>query len=188
MKCVQCEEKDCYRKGKKCHNLTATCEEEYDKVNNRDVLTVASKLEAEFYCQLTRIEELIKFCQAMNYKKIGLAFCIGLSQEAKVISDILEKKFQVASVCCKNGSMSKEQFSVPKLEKTKEEAMCNPIGQGLVLNREKTDLNVIVGLCIGHDILFNKYSEAPTTTLIVKDRVLAHNPIGAVYCGYYRKF
>ena len=39
---------------------------------------------------------------------------------------------------------------------------------------------MLVGLCVGHDSLFIKYSEAPVTTLVTKDRVLAHNPV-AVY-------
>jgi uncharacterized metal-binding protein len=42
-------------------------------------------------------------------------------------------------------------------------------------------------LCIGHDILFQKYSKAPTTTFIVKDRVLSHNTAGAIYTKYYLK-
>lgn len=65
--------------------------------------------------------------------------------------------------------------------------MCNPIGQAEILNEIGTDLNIIVGLCIGHDILFQKYSKAPTTTFIVKDRVLSHNTAGAIYTKYYLK-
>ena len=67
--------------------------------------------------------------------------------------------------------------------------MCNPIAQAVLLNEQKTQLNIVVGLCVGHDSLFYKYSDAMVTTLITKDRVLAHNPAGAVYCaeGYYKK-
>jgi uncharacterized metal-binding protein len=65
------------------------------------------------------------------------------------------------------------------------EAACNPIGQANVLNKENCDINIIVGLCIGHDILFTGNSKAPVTTLAVKDRVLAHNPLGAIYSNYY---
>lgn len=67
--------------------------------------------------------------------------------------------------------------------------MCNPILQAKILNNEKTDLNVVIGLCVGHDSLFYKYSDALTTTLITKDRVLAHNPAGALYQTntYYKK-
>ena len=67
------------------------------------------------------------------------------------------------------------------------EAVCNPIGQALCLERCGTDLNIIVGLCMGHDILFTKSSHAPVTTLIVKDRVLSHNPAGAIYTAYYKE-
>ena len=44
-----------------------------------------------------------------------------------------------------------------------------------------------MGLCVGHDSLFFRHSEAPVTVLAVKDRVLGHNPLAAVYLadGYY---
>jgi len=67
------------------------------------------------------------------------------------------------------------------------ETICNPIGQAMVLNDLRTDLNIIVGLCIGHDILFTKYSDAPVTTFIVKDRVTGHNPAITLYSSYYHK-
>ena len=54
--------------------------------------------------------------------------------------------------------------------------MCNPIGQAVFLNKAGTQLNVILGLCVGHDSLFIKHAEAPVTVFAVKDRVLAHNP------------
>ena len=57
------------------------------------------------------------------------------------------------------------------------------------LNRAETDLNIIVGLCVGHDILFTKYSDAPVTTLVVKDRVAGHNPVSVLYGQnfYYKR-
>jgi len=59
----------------------------------------------------------------------------------------------------------------------------------LFLNKSKTDLNILLGLCVGHDSLFIKYSDAPITVLAVKDRVMGHNPLAAVYLsnGYYKK-
>jgi len=33
-----------------------------------------------------------------------------------------------------------------------------------------------MGLCVGHDMIFNMNSKAPTSTLIVKDREHHHNP------------
>jgi uncharacterized metal-binding protein len=66
--------------------------------------------------------------------------------------------------------------------------MCNPIGQAKFLNKAKTDLNILLGLCVGHDSLFIKYSEAPITVFAAKDRVLAHNPLSAIYQSesYYK--
>jgi uncharacterized metal-binding protein len=65
---------------------------------------------------------------------------------------------------------------------------CNPIMQAEVLNREKTELNIMVGLCLGHDILFLRYCTAETTPLVVKDRALGHNPVAALYLnqGFYK--
>ncbi|MDW7675963.1 MAG: DUF1847 domain-containing protein [Bacillota bacterium] len=187
MNCAQCNDKNCYLGEKVCHNLQEECLQKYENPADRNAVTISSELEANYYCQLTRFEEVYKYCEMMGYQKIGLAFCFGLSEEAKLISDYFGQKFKVASVCCKNGSISKETFSVPKVKEGRYEAVCNPVGQAMILNKEKTDLNLIIGLCVGHDILFTQHSEAPVSTLVVKDRVLAHNPLGALYSGYYRK-
>ena len=58
-----------------------------------------------------------------------------------------------------------------------------------ILNEKDTDLNIVVGLCVGHDSLFYKYSEALCTTLVTKDRVLGHNPVAALYQteSYYKR-
>ena len=68
-------------------------------------------------------------------------------------------------------------------------AMCNPILQARLLNEAHTDLNVVIGLCVGHDSLFYKYSEAYATTLVTKDRVTGNNPAAALYTAesYYKK-
>jgi len=65
--------------------------------------------------------------------------------------------------------------------------MCNPAGQAKLLNDAGTQLNIICGLCVGHDAVFSMESKAPVTTLIAKDRVLAHNPVGAIYSQYIRR-
>ena len=64
---------------------------------------------------------------------------------------------------------------------------CNPKGQVDVLNMMEVDFNIIIGLCIGTDCIFNQLSNAPVSTLFVKDKSLANNPIGAVYSDYYLK-
>lgn len=150
--------------------------------------------EAGGYCQDTRLIEIIKFMKSCNYKKIGLAFCKGLIHEAREVSRILEyNKFEVVSVICKNGAVPKEQIGI-KDENTlsghaDKEVMCNPVAQAMALNDVKTDFNIMLGLCVGHDTLFFKYIEGPVTVLAVKDRVTGHNPLGPIYCsnGYYKK-
>jgi uncharacterized metal-binding protein len=110
-----------------------------------------------------------------------------LTNEAKHLKEILEQKFSVETVCCKFSGINKKDFNLTQINCDKYEAICNPIGQAMALNDLKTDLNIIVGLCIGHDILFTRYSEAPVTTFIVKDRVTGHNPAATLYSSYYVK-
>ena len=89
------------------------------------------------------------------------------------------------------GGISKEEVGIPeevKIHPGEFEAMCNPIAQAKLLNEQYTEFNIEIGLCVGHDSMFYKYSEAMVTTLVAKDRVLAHNPCGAIYCaeGYFK--
>ncbi len=139
-----------------------------------------------------RIEEIIEFSGKMGYKRLGLAFCIGLRKEAGIVEKILAAKgFEMISAGCKVGRIPKEELGLTddqKIAVGRFEAMCNPILQAMILNREKTDFNVLLGLCVGHDSLFFRYAKAPVTVLAVKDRLLGHNPLAAVYNAdsYYR--
>jgi uncharacterized metal-binding protein len=141
-----------------------------------------------------RLQEIIEFARKMNFNKLGLIFCMGLRREAKVTARILENSgFEVVSVGCKVGGIHKEKIGIKDDEKINigcEETMCNPIAQAAVVNEAGTEFNIVVGLCVGHDSLFFKYAESPTTVFAVKDRVLAHNPLGVVYTAesYYPKF
>lgn len=132
-----------------------------------------------------RIQELIEFARKMNYRKLGLAFCGGLHGEAAIVHKILEGHgFEVVSVVCKVGGVDKDAIGITAGERVRIgqfESMCNPIAQAKVLNAAATDFNILLGLCVGHDSLFIKHSAALVTVFAVKDRVLAHNPLGAVY-------
>jgi len=138
-----------------------------------------------------RVQETCEFAQKMGYNKLGIAFCSGLKKEALSLTQILEAQgFQVASVICKAGRTPKENIGIRDDEKVRIgefESMCSPIAQAMILNEEKTDFNILVGLCVGHDSLFLKYSKAFCTVLVAKDRVLGHNPCAALYTtgSYY---
>ncbi|MCK5915865.1 MAG: DUF1847 domain-containing protein, partial [Deltaproteobacteria bacterium] len=140
----------------------------------------------------TRIEEIAEFAKKMNYRRLGLAFCVGLRREARIVADLYTaSNFEIVSVICKAGCSDKNQIGLTDEEKIirhQPEAMCNPIMQAMVLNQAETELNILLGLCVGHDSLFLKEAQAPCTVLAVKDRVLGHNPLAAVYTSksYYR--
>ncbi len=165
----------------------------YDDPTTRRISQEAARVEAIGYCEWSRVEETMEFAKRIGAKKLGIAYCIGLKREAAILARIYEKNgFEAASVCCKTGSIPKEEVGLKDEDKIRPgtyETVCNPIGQAEVLNAEETDLNVIVGLCVGHDSLFIKHSNALVTCLVTKDRVLAHNPVGALYTSesYYRK-
>ncbi len=137
------------------------------------------------YGKLTRVEETVLYAKLRGYKKLGLAFCVGLSQEAELFTNLLfNEGFEVVAVCCMCGTLSSEDIDLPEEDKILQgmrQPMCNPIGQAAVLDGEGCELNILLGLCVGDDTLFIKHSKAPVTVLAVKDRVLAHNPLGALY-------
>ncbi|MDN5348545.1 MAG: hypothetical protein PWP65_2110 [Clostridia bacterium] len=163
--------------------------EEYRKPEISNIALNAARTEAAGYGFWTRIEEIMEFSRRAGFRKLGLAFCTGLREEARRIAAVFQSNgFEVISVICKTGSVPKEELGIEDKEKVRPgtyEPMCNPIVQAKLLNKVQTDLNVLVGLCVGHDTLFIKYSQAPVTVLAVKDRALAHNPLGAIYAGHY---
>jgi len=167
--------------------------EKYREPFIRRVAQVSARVEGEGYCKWTRVEEIIAFAKKMGFKKIGIATCISFVDLARTLSGILESHgFEVASAACKNGGVPKELIGLRDEEKIRpgsHESMCNPISQAELVNRAGCQLNIVLGLCVGHDSLFFRYSEGLATTLVAKDRVLAHNPVGALQLAetYYQR-
>ena len=175
---------------------------EYDREDIRDLVRLSSLQEAECFefkpdglrHTKPRVEETVGFAQKMGYRRLGIAFCLGLQSEARTMSLILERKgFEVVSVGCKVGSFPKERAGLKPEEKILDpqmyEPMCNPITQAEILNEEGVDLVILLGLCVGHDTLFIKYCRRPITVLATKDRVTGHNPLAVLYTSksYYSK-
>ena len=184
--------------------VLAEAEREYDRPEILEFARQASRQESECYANRhqrpyvmqptkTRIVEIYEFAEKMQYRRLGLAFCIGLTREAGIVEGILKKRgFTVVSVLCKAGRSSKERIGIKDAEKIfqgTDEAMCNSIFQAKLLNHARTEFNILLGLCVGHDSIFFKYAQAPTTVLAVKDRVTGHNPLAAIYLSdsYYQK-
>jgi uncharacterized metal-binding protein len=213
--CANCgltaEQKACMNpkgKGAKgCPTLTkrklaGQAKKEYQVSKVREFARKASIQEGECYAERhrkpyvmhatkPRIQEIGEFARKMGYTRLGLVFCVGLSKEAMIVNQLLKSQgFETVSVACKVGSVPKEEIGLKESEKVfigEYESMCNPILQAAIVNDAKADFNILLGLCVGHDSLFFKYAEAPTTVLAVKDRVTGHNPLGAIYLSgnYY---
>ncbi|VBB05205.1 Hypothetical protein LUCI_0412 [Lucifera butyrica] len=187
MKCAKCTHKKCYLEGQNCTRMDlAEVKEAY--VDGRlKIMKAAACTEGRFYNNLTRLEETVEFCKLMGYRKIGIAFCIGLSQEVKLIEEYFAKFLTVDSVCCKVCGIAKDNLELEQVKEGVRETMCNPLMQAKILMAQEVEFCVTVGLCVGHDALFTGACTVPVSCLVAKDRVLAHNPLGAVYSRYWRK-
>lgn len=200
MSCIDCAVTNCNKMDKQYPDfcLTTHMDEEvlddamkcYEEDENRRSMIAAAEVECDHYCQYTRIEEIMEYARKMGFKKLGIATCVGLIQESRKLASILRHNgFEVYGVGCKAGTQKKTSVGIPERCNAVGENMCNPILQAKILNKEKTDLNIVVGLCVGHDSLFYKYSDALVTTAVTKDRVTGHNPVAALYGAdfYFKK-
>ncbi|EPY00847.1 DUF1847 domain-containing protein [Magnetospirillum fulvum] len=193
--CSECAQLHCHRHDKRYPDFCATVDldpaeraelvELYrgDDIDAR-IAHAAAEVEGLYYCKLNRVEETVAFARRLGVQKIGIATCLGLIEETRILVKILRLAgFETVAALCKVGSVDKSEIGIAEDLKIKcgFEACCNPVLQARLLNREKTGLNVIMGLCVGHDSLFFRHSEAPATTLVVKDRVLGHNPVAGLY-------
>lgn len=154
----------------------------------RQLALAAARTEAAGYCRTTRIEDTIDFARRIGAHKVGIAHCVGLMREARLAREILlAAGLEVYTACCKVGSIAKEAIGLAEEEKIRPgqfEALCSPVGQAALLAQAGTQLNIVIGLCVGHDSLFFMYSKAPATVLVAKDRVLGHNPVACLCTGH----
>ncbi len=203
--CADCRVKSCMHKQEDKYPrfcLTAKVDKDllaeavalYDDEVNKNLALTAAEIEGQFYGKYTRVQETVEFIKRYGAKKVGIATCVGLLNEAGIFCSILKNHgIQYYAVGCKIGAVEKSTIGIPPentLTKGEQyESMCNPIMQAKILNEQKTDLNILIGLCVGHDALFIRHAEAPTTVLIVKDRVTGHNPCVPLYThnGLYSK-
>ena len=138
------------------------------KEQMEEKILLATHTLEKHYGKLTRIEEIILFAKKIDAKKIGLAYCHDMRKETQLFANILEMHgFIIFPISCKN--------------MTNTSLVCDPILQAKSLNKIRTDLNILIGLCIGNDALFTQYSLAITSHFILKDHILGHNPLLGLY-------
>lgn len=181
MNCVNCKGKSC-RDGIDCagHNLDPAeiLEAYHNPETQRIVQAAAALVDNGRAGTLSRLEEVIEFAAYMEYKTVGLAYCFGLEEEARKFSRHLAARgFSVKAVSCTVTGLTQDRINLASTITAKS---CNPIAQAEQLNSENVELTAVIGLCLGHDILFQKYIQGPVTTFAVKDRVFDHCPLKAL--------
>jgi uncharacterized metal-binding protein len=175
--CLTCQDRVCLRGGgEACPGVPGPAVSPPPRGLGH-LLEAATDIAREEERTLCRVSELVYLCLEMQFERVGIAFCQDLLEPTRILAGVLRRFFEVVPVWCKigggGGGADDDQSS------------CNPLGQAAALNAARTHINVVVGLCVGADCLFNRASEAPVTHLFVKDRSLANNPIGALYSEHY---
>lgn len=141
--------------------------------NNEDIEIMKVSFQA---LSKSRLQELLTFIEKSNFHKIGIANCLSMQKYADNLKNILEdNNLEVFSINCKKSGLQNCDIMCDVKGPS-----CDPIAQAAYLNSQQTELNINVGLCLGHGILFNKHSNAPVTTFIIKDFSTNHNSAEAL--------
>jgi uncharacterized metal-binding protein len=129
-------------------------------------LRIMTHAEAIRRMRKSRVQELLEYARRADLHTIGIAHCTTFTREAEALEqEFTQAGFQVARVHCKYGHVPASDL----VEEGKG-TICNPAGQAQFLAEAGTEMNIVMGLCLGHDMVFNALSQVPTTTLIVKER------------------
>jgi len=132
-----------------------------------------------------RVVEAMQWAASLGMRRLGVSFCIGFRNEARILVSVLEDNgFETVSVCCKSGAVPKERMGLEDSEKVRPgepEMICNSVGQGKLLSRAGADAVFILGQCVGHDSATLDALEPPGIVLVAKDRVYAHNSVAPLY-------
>lgn len=151
-------------------------EKSIDKLYDCRSLEIMRTAENALDRSSNRVQEIRNYAGRAGIKRIGIAHCISFSKEAEAVKQYLSAEFEVYSIDCKCGRISKQEM----LGMEGNGIMCNPAGQAEYLRENNTELNISMGLCVGHDMIFNQKSGAPVSVLVVKDRANKHNPMDSI--------
>ncbi len=135
----------------------------YDNPEVRNIARVAALVEATGYRRWRRAEEIMEFSTRLGFHRLGVVFCNDMANIANLYIDVLKANgFETVAA----GNQDRE---------------CDPVASAELCNDRGTQLNVLLGMHVGHDSLFIGHSNAWVTSLVVRDRFLVHNPVGALY-------
>lgn len=175
MDCTICSIKGC-RKQDPCFDRSHEYIKNYASTEYRVYTKTASELIDNGRAgTLTRLDEIVEYCHLRGYTKIGVAYCYSMEKDALLLRNYLKQNnLKPAMISCTVDGIKESQIDT---KKTNNVVSCNPLGQANILNSSGVEFTILMGLCLGHDILLQKNLNMDFTTFVVKDRVLNHNPL-----------
>ena len=181
MDCTNCQPKTC-RDSDSCgieKFESAEVIKDYHEPENQKILQAAASLvDNDKAGTLSRVQETIAFIKRIGYKKIGLAYCYGMEKDAKIMKELFNAEgIKLRTVSCTVRGIDQNEIN---RNSCIENVSCNPLGQARELNDEGVDFVIVMGICLGHDILLQRNLKSDFTTLVVKDRVFANAPLKAL--------
>jgi uncharacterized metal-binding protein len=179
MNCTSCDDRICRKQQDSCEresfDKSEVIADYHEPVNSKIVKAAAELVDDGRAGTLSRMEEIVEFARLMNYKKLGLAYCYGMEQHARSIETLLTHNgFEVSAVSCSVGGLKQSEVNASSCI---HKVSCNPLGQAQQLNNENVDLTMVIGICVGHDIILNRNLNMDFMTLVVKDRKFNHAPL-----------
>ncbi|MBN1375020.1 MAG: DUF1847 domain-containing protein [Dehalococcoidia bacterium] len=195
--CHQCKNNEClsrypqgmpdYCQAQKYGQIIEASKSQYRESETAKIHLATAKVLMRGGYDWSRIQQCIELAREMGATKVGLAVCVGLIREGREFARFMGRAgLEVVSVACMIGAVDAEETGIPKEWVTPLGISCNPIAQAEIMNQEGTQLNMIYGLCIGHDTIFIKHSKAPVTYVVVKDAVTGNNPSAVVFSPFHR--
>lgn len=151
--------------------------EEYRREDSfaRKVWLAFARLVGTGGAKRSRLEHILEFAASMGWRRLGVASCARYLEQVALVERVArENGFECMGVTCKVGDNS---FADLEIAVDSDWTLCNPLGQAMLLNEFGSDLNIAMGLCMGHDIIFQHYSQAPVTTLTVKEKISDDHPL-----------
>ena len=195
--CHQCKNNDClgsyaggvpqYCQLNKYGPVVEASKKQYLEPDDAGIHLAAAKVLIKGGYDWHRIQQCIEFARELGAAKVGLAVCVGLIREGRELARYMDRAgLQVVSVACMIGAIDAKETGIPEEWLVPGAISCNPIAQAEIMNQEQTQLNMVYGLCVGHDTLFIKHSKAPVTYVAVKDMVTGNNPSSVLFSPYHR--
>jgi uncharacterized metal-binding protein len=151
-------------------------EKEIKKLYDSQSLEIMQTAEDAYQRGSNRVQEIRNYALRAGIKRIGIAHCVTFPKETEIVTQFLSGEFEVYTVDCKCGDVTKKEM----LGCEGKSIMCNPAGQAEYPKEHNTELNISIGLCVGHDMVFNQKSVSPVNTLVVKEVTSKHNPVESI--------